>query len=687
MLLLDKSTVFTAFSAHVSEYLTQIKMQKAAKLPSLKSVSVQNFGLYPEGLIHDFQSGVNVAIGVNGIGKTTLLRIIYRAITGAVDIRDATELGEGQRKFNVIANATSLFAPVVQDGAERATVNVVLSIGTSTLEIQRSLRTLKLINLKKDGTNILTEDIDFEEQYRLLLPQLMNVPSFFDVILILRYITFSLEDRRSIVWDSKAQVELLQIFLYPMADQITYRNAFNDAMKADSAARNYQALLSKEEKKYRSQAAKLPSIESVSQLEQAILSLRPEVTQLEATVEMLDNERKTIRSQKLRLEEDLLQKDLLEQTLREKHLAELLPELDDYGAYIISRLEHGSCLICGSSETTAISETLKRLLIEHKCPLCTANFGEANDEDSSEFSSLSELVESRKKAEVQRSDILRQEEQIRVRYSTEYKKWVEKDDELNRLSLHLKDLTSSTGATPGALLDQHKLVRMTLETQRDTYKKEKEVSIYKLKDIATQHLSQIKEFCEKMSESFNDLIGTLLAEECLLSWSINEKHVGQGATELTVPMPIFLISMTSGVFTGIPAPRHRPTDVSESQRELIDLAFRLSVIRVFAANKSVSLLTETPDDGLDVAFIPNYASVLRSAAMVSNPGSRFLVTANLNGSSLIKLLLSSPDDVQNESDRSAHVIDLLHKSAETAAVKKYGSRYESALFEATGVKK
>ena len=364
----------------------------------------------------------------------------------------------------------------------------------------------------------------------------------------------------------------------------------------------------------------------------------------------------------------------------------MLPELDDYGAYIVSRLEHGHCLICGSTDMSAVSNALKKLLKEHKCPLCTSETKKEIDSTGEKFESIYELGASRQEAESQRSAIVAQENLIQLEFRETYKNWVEKDDELSRLLNRKKDLTSSLGASPSELLGQHKIVRQTLEAQRDQYRKEKDIAVFKLKSIAAVHLAQIKGFCEQMSKAFNELISTLLAEKCILSWSINERNIGQGTSEVTVAMPTFLLSMTSGVYVGNPAPRYRPNDVSESQRELIDLAFRLSIMKVFAPNEPVSVLTETPDDGLDVAFIPNYATVLRDAAMTANPGSTFLVTANLNGSSLIKLLVENNGDILHEVDGNSRVIDLLHRSAKTAAVTKYGGRYDDALFESTGIR-
>ena len=53
-------------------------------LPSLKKIQIQNFTLYPNGLNfeYEFINGVNIIIGGNGMGKTTLVNLIKYSIIG-----------------------------------------------------------------------------------------------------------------------------------------------------------------------------------------------------------------------------------------------------------------------------------------------------------------------------------------------------------------------------------------------------------------------------------------------------------------------------------------------------------------------------------------------------------------------------------------------------------------------------
>lgn len=70
--------------------------------PVLKRVKVSDFALYvgsgdKPGLDHEFVPGVNVIVGINGLGKTTLLTMLLRALTGATDVPGDDDLGEHAR--------------------------------------------------------------------------------------------------------------------------------------------------------------------------------------------------------------------------------------------------------------------------------------------------------------------------------------------------------------------------------------------------------------------------------------------------------------------------------------------------------------------------------------------------------------------------------------------------------------
>ena len=77
------------------------------KLPILDRLDVTDFGLYPgserhqPGLHLEFKPGLTLVLGANGLGKTTLVTIIYRLLTGPYDIPGLAGRGDlGSMRLN-----------------------------------------------------------------------------------------------------------------------------------------------------------------------------------------------------------------------------------------------------------------------------------------------------------------------------------------------------------------------------------------------------------------------------------------------------------------------------------------------------------------------------------------------------------------------------------------------------------
>ena len=72
--------------------------------PIIERLDVSNYGLYPgeandPGLHATFSPGLTLVLGTNGLGKTTLISIMYRLLTGPFDIprlKDRAQLGNVQ---------------------------------------------------------------------------------------------------------------------------------------------------------------------------------------------------------------------------------------------------------------------------------------------------------------------------------------------------------------------------------------------------------------------------------------------------------------------------------------------------------------------------------------------------------------------------------------------------------------
>ncbi len=119
--------------------------------------------------------------------------------------------------------------------------------------------------------------------------------------------------------------------------------------------------------------------------------------------------------------------------------------------------------------------------------------------------------------------------------------------------------------------------------------------------------------------------------------------------------------------------RTGPDQVSESQREFVDLAFRMTLMTVASADGAGSLVIDAPEASLDAVFSERAASVLvRFADPTRN--NRVIVTSNLVDGQLIPRLLSEAD-ISSDADR--RFVDLLNIATPTRAVTELGSEYEA----------
>jgi hypothetical protein len=111
------------------------------------------------------------------------------------------------------------------------------------------------------------------------------------------------------------------------------------------------------------------------------------------------------------------------------------------------------------------------------------------------------------------------------------------------------------------------------------------------------------------------------------------------------------------------APLHR--GLSESQKEFIDLAFRIALIRTSSEVGGAMLVLETPEANLDSLFIYNAGDLLRNFANEGGQsGNLLLASSNLNDANMIPALLGidrHPDTSREEIDRriiNLHTIDV-----------------------------
>src|SRR5437763_17221740 len=113
--------------------------------PIFESLSVRDYDLYPGprgegGLSVRFQHDENLILGVNGLGKSTMLLLLKQMIEGPVRLRAPGFVG-GRQSDWVFADS-NMFAVRAVEGAVNATGGLVLRFGARRLHVRRKLRDL-----------------------------------------------------------------------------------------------------------------------------------------------------------------------------------------------------------------------------------------------------------------------------------------------------------------------------------------------------------------------------------------------------------------------------------------------------------------------------------------------------------------------------------------------------------------
>lgn len=662
--------------------------------PIIEHISIDGYELYPgidsatPGLSHEFHSGVNVIVGINGIGKTTLLLLIYRLLTGDRDLREGEELGGGQRRLTTADR--SIFAVRVPDRAVNAKATLRFRLNNRTITITRSMKDLSLEVISLDTSAPPPVKLeDNEETYKLTVSRLAGIDDFFDWVLLLKYLVFYLEDRRSLVWDKWAQTEVFRILFLPEATQSSYKTLLNNALSADSSARNIQSVLTSEKKKLARLENEIAQAgpQDLKVLKAQVNGLASHLERLVSQLQTLETERQQCRDNAARLRNDAEKLSQQERELREQLLATIFPKLTDYGAFAIASIEAlRGCIVCGSVDDKHLQIARDKLHDSLHCPLCNAN----PHQQESHVESKNADYETHKLNElVAQSSMLREDAAIAdqventtlQKFLTAQSEKYEIEKELRVASQKLAIAEYAAGITnSNSLKDSKDRLGLLQESVQDA-QDEKNAALVELKELVDQISQKVSAFKEHLIFDFHKIISNFLAEKCELTYRTAARNVGQASSPISLLFPEFHVLMTSGVFRESGTPREETSSVSESQKEFIELAFRMAVLSAVTDNAPCSMVIETPEASLDAVFIPKAGKALNEFSLNRNDHpSTIITTSNLNGSEMIPALLGILDKSGRPEDKkSERLLNLLDYAAKSAALREYASEYAREL--------
>jgi uncharacterized coiled-coil DUF342 family protein len=668
--------------------------------PVLKRVKVSDFAMYAgtdtkPGLDHPFVPGVNVIVGINGLGKTTLLTMLLRALSGAVDVPGDDNLGDKRRR--IVPVDRFWFRKRAPDDAVNAKVTIWFTLGDHEFEVTRALANLDVVELSVDQRPFPTaRGTDMEAFYRDQVLAASGLSSFEDFVFLLRYIVFYLEDRRSLVWDAAAQGEILGILVDVQGEHRgQYVNLFNELLSKDSEYRNVHAVVYKRRKEFDKQTSTIEG----GQIERLVQSVEERRKDLKALV---------VRKNELAQARDQL-REQMENRRREIHdghaaLAAQLnnfyesffPQLDSPARYLLAHFEAGAgCLVCGTQTLEAMDRVTAKLYM-NTCPVCGSPIEEghqpANDPHTGEA-----IEQQRADIAATEADLAAMEQPLRDAeqdYSSTSADLMSITSQLVSLEWQLKALGDSL---PNVIQRRDELNKTleTFEAALNQLEVERIELAGQFRELTEAIDQEVRAVSGQIEQAFAKYIRGFLAEQCEIKYTPRVRRLGQRANTDLFTFPHFIPALTSGVHRNITTVREAGQSVSESQKEFIDLAFRMALLELAAPNAPTMLILETPEASLDSVFVPRAADLLRRFATRSNGAveTRLIASSNVNREQMIPALFGAyPDQrfygqVVDEApsemppmipieERATHVLDLLTIAVPTRALERFRTAYE-----------
>ena len=656
-----------------------------AHFPLLQQMVVEHYGLYPgkdrKGRFEiPFGDGLTLILGANGLGKTTLVTMLFRMLAGTGDIPlPEGRIGSVDLSVQEIGKwAQRQFAQRVNDGAQTASAYLKFQVGATRFEVTRRLTDLALTSLIIDDQP--AEDTE-ELTYRNSITAASELGSFGDWILVLRTLVFYFEDRRALVWDPGAQKQLLRALLLnpTQAQEWTLRE--RKILELDSRMRNLDSALKRETRESNKIDRKTTSAPGVRQALTAahtrVEQLNEQHDRLVARLDLTDTMRYRARLDAIRAEAEQ------DKALRELERARLLaidahlPDADESIRFILARLmSDETCLVCGTEGVATRRQALQQALDDHRCVVCDSELGDPDHPD------VAEMTDERLRALKERYDaaVIQAADQIRVRdeanaehltTSTDLAACAQERDETDQ---KVRDLQSQLPPDERRVTEQQKKLDAAGELVTDMRARLK-VARTEFGEFLGAHRAQIATFADAIKAKFREAAQGFLFEESQITWAPTRMQVGQAGADGVEPVeyPAFAVELTGSDFPGLKR-RGDPNEVSESQREFIDLAFRMALVYVASPDSAASLVIDAPESSLDAVFVERAADVLGRFAKTGNNGvNRLVVTSNLGAGKLVPNLLR---EMADGGDPMAPVVDLFHAGVPTRAMEEWKTQYD-----------
>jgi hypothetical protein len=536
--------------------------------------------------------------------------------------------------------------------------------------VTRELSTLRLSSLRVDGEAVTAS----EDAFQQVIVEAAGLGQFVDWLLVLRFITFFFEDRRSLVWDPTAQRRILKLLFTPPTQEDRIGELENEILKSDSRARNTRATLNAEERKLEQQEralAKLPV--QRAELEELLVTrenAEEEIEQLRERTAALEAVRADLRLALLRAREHRASLANEVESIRFQQIRNAFPTTSETAAYLLTQiLTDDMCAACGS-QVHNFQALLEDRLGAGDCVICGSHIPERDAGSTEGVAGIRELQERLLVAERAEQSAALNRDSTETELQQSWTRLAALDQvartaeaRINRLELNMPEASRSQKRREAI----QELRRQNEEAIAQVLRDKNRLAML----VEATNL-QISEYQEQVRTAFDAYAEDFMLDTCTLVWGSNVEQLG--LLGRGIAFSVFQIDM-SGATTDAEVTRRTSEGVSESQREFIDLAFRMALIHVAGSGGIGSLIMDAPESSLDAVFAPRAASVLTGFA-TPDSDSRVIITSNLVDGRLIPTIAEKADIDGPDDPR---VVNLFNIATPTRALEQLRDLYMEAL--------
>lgn len=615
-------------------------------LPSLKSIHLKHFSLYPNGLDfkYNFVNGVNLILGGNGIGKTTFINIIKYGIIGLYKKEIDVRTYKREKRENRTQYSMDYFRNRMDNSYENNTeakVVIKFQINETIFRVTRSLYDIrledvvitengvekningKIINQAKYQRTEESEKTQYLQfKYEKLVTECSNVYSFDDVIFLLNNVLYFGETRETILWNSDIQEKLSsKYFNEPTLDheynenlrQAKYFNSLSRHNSEDIRALTTAIDEIKKKSKVGNQVSKL------NELREIITKNTNKLNTLQNLRMEISDKIKVKLNDRVRINHDI---DIIERKITEAEyiLNEQLwggmhPNYDLFFSHIE---KNKNCPMCSQDfEEAVVKEYVTNI---RNCFLCKRPIRKTSTKNVNIVSHRKEYDDMMKQRQNIEKDLVRMQKEIddiSAKYNEVAKNKLDLEIQFKNLehSLHSQEKSDDTDTFKSLYLQIQKLENEKNENSNKS-KKYSESSDEVLEKIDNYRINITRD----LSKVFSTFAESFLKLNCFLTY--DDFKDGNGKRYVPVINNI---------------PRLEEEELSESQRFFVDQSFRMSILNYFYS-KSSFFICETPDSSLDISYENNAAKIFLEYLKKPNC---LIITSNFNNSQFLEYIVEN----------------------------------------------